>query len=250
MHPWADQFRSHKDAEMAWERTRIPAIANSGCQGFTYISYYASGGSYAALAHRVSFWTITAFALYTALVCDSDLMLKFLHICLLPQEMEQVFRWTDTPCQGVLQKICVDRVLVTLKRKLSGELHTLLYHESEPGGISCIENNAIFHRKRRYLCIFKKNKYYFKKWTLGSNPCLQRNEGFPKTHLHFRHTIGVFPDYVANLAIRDSDFYCAPRDSRRFGECVASLFARFAIRPTLAGSGRRLCDSVYETTPL
>ena len=160
MHPWTDQFRSHKDAEMAWERTRIPAIANSGCQGFTYILYYASGGSYAALAHRVSFWTITAFALYTELVCDSDLMLKLLHIFLLPQEMEQVFPWTDTPCQGVLPKICVDRVLVTLKRKLSGKLHTIMRANLEESAV--LKTMLFFIEIRRNLCIFKKMNIFLR----------------------------------------------------------------------------------------
>ena len=60
-------LRSHDEAEMTWDRTRIPTLANSGCQGFTYISYHASGGIFAALAHTVSFWRIPAFALYAQL---------------------------------------------------------------------------------------------------------------------------------------------------------------------------------------
>ena len=54
---------SHENAEMSWERTRIPTIANSGCQGFTYILFHASGGIFAALVHTVSFWRTPAFAL-------------------------------------------------------------------------------------------------------------------------------------------------------------------------------------------
>ena len=47
----------------------------------------------------------------------------------------------------------ISRFLVTFRLILSGEIHTLLYHEIEIWGRKSIENNTIFTKIGHYLCI-------------------------------------------------------------------------------------------------
>ena len=71
---WVDQLLSHEDteAEMTWDRTWIPSLADSGlgCQCFVYVSHNASGGIFAVLAPTIFFWTIPIFTLCTQFQCS------------------------------------------------------------------------------------------------------------------------------------------------------------------------------------
>ena len=79
-------------------------------------------------------------------------MLWLLHIFLLLQELEQqVFLGLILLVKEFPRKFVSIRYFVTLKRIMSAELHTLLYHESKTWGSSCIETNAIFIKIRHYL---------------------------------------------------------------------------------------------------
>ena len=58
----------------------------------------------------------------------------------------------------------ISRFLVTFRLILSGEIHTLLYHEIETWGRKSIENNTIFTKIGHYLCIQFFRSWFLRKW--------------------------------------------------------------------------------------
>ena len=102
---------------MTWERTHIPTIANSGCQGFTYILYHASGDIFAALAYTqphfmgqgVKFSSITACFRFL-LAASSSFSCVILHSALLSRStvIPHIVRWV----QPLLAVSCTCTVMI------------------------------------------------------------------------------------------------------------------------------------------